>query len=179
MAHKASYDQIDLESITLHSSTTEEDLLNQILKLIEREFNDFENLTLRPTKSGYSSICFFNVPKMRLRKIFGEHYILIPGHFSDLVEKNKIENKKQADDWFRIPVSNDYFDDTLQSLIYDIYEYCYRRYSDDRFDCCSHYLECSDNKKCLYEGNKLSRACSYRYTMQEGRIYYGKNRNIE
>lgn len=48
------------------------------------------------------------------------------------------------------------------------------------FGCCSRYEECSDAKKCLLvEIDQIrARGCSYRKNLENGRIFYGKNRNI-
>ena len=45
-------------------------------------------------------------------------------------------------------------------------------------DCCHLYAECSDAKRCLNPRPGLAISCGYRRIMQQGRIFYGKNRNI-
>lgn len=47
------------------------------------------------------------------------------------------------------------------------------------FGCCSKFNECSDAKHCVHENRLYSMACSYRKHLDEGRIFYGKNRNID
>ena len=46
------------------------------------------------------------------------------------------------------------------------------------FGCCSRYEECSDAKKCLHENRLYALGCAYYHSLREGRIFYGKNRNI-
>lgn len=46
------------------------------------------------------------------------------------------------------------------------------------FDCCSRYLECSDAKSCTHPDKDFSLKCGYRKILRSGRIFYGKNRNI-
>ena len=48
----------------------------------------------------------------------------------------------------------------------------------DAFGCCARYEECSDAKKCLHENKLYARNCIYGAHLAEGRIFYGKNRNI-
>ena len=48
----------------------------------------------------------------------------------------------------------------------------------DAFGCCSRYEKCSDAKKCLHENKLYARNCIYGAHLVEGRIFYGKNRNI-
>lgn len=48
----------------------------------------------------------------------------------------------------------------------------------DAFGCCSRYEACSDAKKCLHENKLYARNCIYGSHLAEGRIFYGKNRNV-
>ena len=45
----------------------------------------------------------------------------------------------------------------------------------DLFDCCSHYRECSDAKKCVVADKTYSEFCLYRPKLANGEIIYGKN----
>lgn len=47
------------------------------------------------------------------------------------------------------------------------------------FACCSKFIECSNAKKCVHENKLYSKACQYRMNLEAGRIFYGKNRNVE
>ena len=47
------------------------------------------------------------------------------------------------------------------------------------FGCCSKFNACSDAMKCVHENRLYSMACSYRTNLDAGRIFYGKNRNID
>lgn len=46
------------------------------------------------------------------------------------------------------------------------------------FDCCSRYEECSNARKCINPSPDMALVCGYRKIMKQGRIFYGKNRNI-
>lgn len=46
------------------------------------------------------------------------------------------------------------------------------------FGCCSRFVECSDQKKCIHENKLYSKACAYRRNLDAGRIFYGKNKNV-
>ena len=46
------------------------------------------------------------------------------------------------------------------------------------FGCCHLYEECSDAKKCLHENQAYAKGCIYGKHLAEGRIFYGKNRNV-
>lgn len=47
-----------------------------------------------------------------------------------------------------------------------------------QFDCCSRYEECSNAKSCIHPNPDTAVTCGYRKIMKQGRIFYGKNRNI-
>lgn len=48
----------------------------------------------------------------------------------------------------------------------------------ENFGCCSRYEACSDAKKCIHPDQLFARACSYRRNLEQGKIFYGKNRTI-
>lgn len=43
--------------------------------------------------------------------------------------------------------------------------------------CCSSFIECSDAKKCLHADDRFYNNCEYRKNLEQGRIFYGKNKN--
>lgn len=47
------------------------------------------------------------------------------------------------------------------------------------FLCCNDFMRCSDAKQCLKSGNPEYNGCAYRKNLEAGRIFYGKNRNVE
>ena len=47
------------------------------------------------------------------------------------------------------------------------------------FGCCSRYVKCSDEKKCIHPDFLTSLACAYKRNLEAGRIFYGKNRNVD
>lgn len=59
--------------------------------------------------------------------------------------------------------------------------YCIEGYTSKatRFGCCSSFEKCSDAKKCIHVNKLYSKACMYRGHLDEGRIFYGKNRNVD
>lgn len=50
--------------------------------------------------------------------------------------------------------------------------------SGEQFGCCSRYEKCSDARKCIHPDASISAACMYKKNLDEGRIFYGKNRNV-
>lgn len=72
------------------------------------------------------------------------------------------------------------FSPSLVEYIKENTIYCLRGYKTkaDMFGCCSHFIECSDEKKCVHPNKLYSKACWYRIKLEQGRILYGKNRNV-
>lgn len=70
--------------------------------------------------------------------------------------------------------------DNFEQLIIHIIEQRLRWYSSSAspFGCCDMFNACSDAKRCVHENRLYSTVCSYRHNLEQGRIFYGKNRNI-
>lgn len=51
--------------------------------------------------------------------------------------------------------------------------------SNSSFGCCSQFKKCSDEKKCVHLNKLYSKGCKYRSNLDAGRIFYGKNRNVD
>lgn len=169
------FEQLGFESVHTDKYNNEINLFKAISKFIQEEFDDVDNVTMIPNKT-YLSILFFNVPKIRIKTVYNELYLHIPEYFRDLIQKSNIEATLLSDHYFRIKVTD--INSSLKPLLSEIYEYCCRKYSDGRFDCCSMYLECSNRKTCCHEDQKFAQACGYKYIMKNGKIFYGINRNI-
>jgi len=46
------------------------------------------------------------------------------------------------------------------------------------FACCSRYVQCSDAKKCIHPQQVYAKQCWYRENLENGKIFYGKNKNV-
>ena len=44
--------------------------------------------------------------------------------------------------------------------------------------CCSHYLECSDAKKCVSDNPEIFLHCYYKTNLDNGKIFYGINKTM-
>ena len=47
------------------------------------------------------------------------------------------------------------------------------------FDCCHRFAECSDAKVCTNPNKEMALKCGYRKILKSGRIFFGRNRNID
>lgn len=68
------------------------------------------------------------------------------------------------------------------ALIYikDNVLYCLKNYRSKAktFGCCSQFIRCSDEKRCVHVNKLYATACTYRHHLEAGKIFYGKNKNI-
>ncbi len=55
----------------------------------------------------------------------------------------------------------------------------FRELIDEKFGCCNDFLKCSDAKECIHPHDRFYNGCIYRRNLEEGRIFYGKNRNVD
>lgn len=46
------------------------------------------------------------------------------------------------------------------------------------FACCSRFVACSDAKKCIHPNPIFAASCIYRKNLEQGKIFYGKNKTI-
>lgn len=77
-------------------------------------------------------------------------------------------------------VSFDICDDSIYEYIRKNILYCLANYeSSSSFGCCSRFNKCSDAKKCVHDNKIYAMGCMYRRNLENGRIFYGKNRNID
>lgn len=62
----------------------------------------------------------------------------------------------------------------------DVIEYELRNYTSKAapFGCCSRFVECSDEKECVHENKLYACACYYKHNLDNGKIFYGKNKNV-
>ncbi len=103
-------------------------------------------------------------------------------YFSEYIKEHNVtptKIKKENDLWVRIPV--DSLSDVIEMIepISAVYITVLADFGGERFGCCSRYEQCSDARKCIHPDFILSRACAYRKNLEAGKIFYGKNRNIE
>lgn len=96
------------------------------------------------------------------------------------------ENKGRVADtyWRKYQMEKNDMDKALDDLIEYIeklFAYELKNYvsKEPSFGCCSRFNECSDAKECVHENKLYACACQYKKNLDAGRIFYGKNRNID
>lgn len=117
-------------------------------------------------------ICFHFKGKVK-RKLFVApalcKYFELFGFIPTKSKNPKVWRALQIDDKTDFSIMHNAFVET--------YEYCLRA-SAEGFDCCSRYIDCSNNKACIHPDKQFAGGCRYRQKLRTGIIFFGKNRNI-
>lgn len=135
----------------------------------------------KPTKfsaGGYTVVKFGNLTAFRLKIRGKQHYISIPLSLTDLIPEGAPSKKPTKNEkYHRVLITDEHPLDGYISFLANVVSETVNRYPKE-WDCCSRYLECSDTKTCVHPNKAFALVCGYRKILSEGRIFYGKNRNI-
>lgn len=96
--------------------------------------------------------------------------------------KEKFNNIKYSSNnlYLRIFIDNINDIQLLSNEIAEIFKTLFIQYinNEENFGCCSKFVQCSDNLKCVNDDIRLRLSCMYKKNLDNGRIFYGKNKNI-
>jgi len=150
--------------------------LDELKKSVGKSKCYYENTIKEVENKGFMTVWFFEKAVMRVRKSKESVKIELKTRFTkDLDIGNQLKLKTDKD-W----IVTYYNDDVIEKILNNVakvYEKCYSE-APDPFGCCSKYLECSDKRRCIQPDRGMVRNCIYKGHLNEGRIFYGKNRNI-
>lgn len=155
------------------------DNIKYYTKQLDEEYGCDHSLTVK-TNKGYLSLLFFNQIFLRIRETRNGTQIEIKkGFLLNLpISQNLFSFSKSSLDWGKIILT-----DGLEEIIFNnltpIFFQCYAMVADNIFGCCNNFLECSDAKKCTYPNKLFASGCLYRKNLENGKIFYGKNRNVD
>ena len=148
-------------------------LKDAVAKVVAESELPLNNLFIRKN-SGYYSVVFFDGVVLQVggkRK----KYISLP---TSILRRMESYRHLAADkEYTKIFIA-----DFSEVTNYEAFAKCAMQVVIDRmpveFDCCSRYLECSDAKSCTHPDKEFSLKCGYRKILKSGRIFYGRNRNV-
>lgn len=174
-------EQMDLFTLEPTEEWVFQLLLPTLNEVIYQNNANPEKLVLKKGKQ-YSSVWIDAQMVFRICFRGKKHYFSVRNEYYDIASdeiKAKVKNyreDKEFQDFFVDPSSegvlffSEYFAKLLDKAIDSV---------PIEFQCCSHVEECSDAKRCVNLNTDLAMACGYRKVMKSGRIFYGKNRNID
>ena len=142
--------------------------------VVEQNQLPVEKLLLCENKDYYSVKFFGSVVLCVGGK--KKKYISFPSYA--LQNAQSLESPAQKDQYTKIFISDFADAENYKSLAAEAMQGVIDKRPAE-FDCCSRYMECSDAKVCTNPNIEFSLKCSYRKILKSGRIFYGKNRNVE
>ncbi len=155
-----------------------ESILDKLKNAVSSAGGPEELLTYKCV-TGYSVVSFLNLTAFRLSLRGKQHYISIPTAFLDLIPDSYPQQKMKSDTkYIRILVTDETPIESYTDFLCLLARETVNRYPKE-WDCCSRYLECSDAKACVHPDKSFAMVCGYRKILASGKIFYGRNRNID
>lgn len=129
--------------------------------------------------SNYSSVYFLDSNELffRIRIRKKSRYLMISQEFEDTLPDGAVVSRTKADEnSIRIAIQS--YEDILKYVetLRTILSRLCRRHCE--IGCCSRYVQCSDAGKCIHPDPKFALSCWYQQNLRDGKIFYGKNKNI-
>ncbi|WP_154666513.1 hypothetical protein [Anaeromassilibacillus senegalensis] len=156
------------------------DDLNQTCRFELCENVGAENsILIHVEPSAFRSSTTKNILYARIKSNGNFKYVSFPSKFKNLFENEgvKVTQIKSQLDFCRINL--DELSEKL-TMLYPILKKIFTAsfcFSD--FGCCSKCVDCSDQMKCIHPDLIYATACQYRKNLENGRVFYGHNRNID
>jgi len=128
--------------------------------------------------SSYSSIYFRSSLICQLKLRGKKWYIAIPKRLQEVIPKNTETTETVSEKKF-LRIAFDLLTDSGVLSLMEEATLLAIELVPKEFDCCSRFEACSDAKVCVHPDPAFSLLCGYRKILKSGRVFYGKNRNID
>jgi len=128
--------------------------------------------------SSYSSAYFRSSLICRLKLRGKKWYIAIPKRLQKVIPENTKTTETVSEKQFLRISWEPLTDSGVLSLMENATLLAIELVPKE-FDCCSRFEACSDAKVCVHPDPAFSMLCGYRKILKNGRVFYGKNRNID
>lgn len=156
------------------------DYITRIREAITEELNDSDRakpLDVHINKDKSVSIALKSVLVAKIHfRVKSSSFMEIVNKYANLFPESSILSADAH--WCKIKLLNK--DDVFKYItqLVSIYNNLLAVTSGEQFGCCSRFMECSDAKKCIHSDALFAAACIYRRNLEDGKIFYGKNRNV-
>lgn len=175
----------------IETEFSKEEVMEKIKKLINPDFFKSSKIKLQENKGAYDSIVIQLEPNAyrsnttsalfaRLKLSGKQKYISFSSNYADTFKRTEIPffSIKSDPDFIRVSIGT-LFDTNNEHTLSTVFNNIFlTSFSFQKFDCCGKFKECSNAKKCLHDDIIYSSACVYRKHLENGRIFYGENKNI-
>ncbi len=125
---------------------------------------------------GYTSVYFGSLLLFRIRYRGKKNYISFPKELKDSIPAELAPYTIKSEESIRVPVSLDDLD-KFRPLIAPLFEFLLQNIPKG-FDCCGYYEQCSDAGQCILTDQTYAMQCGYKRILGDGKVYFGKNRNV-
>lgn len=160
----------------VNNQNKQKDIADQIESWIKATKEDAEEIQIEQLAS-YTSIKFFNLNVLRIKWGKSKQFISISPVFAHVLEDFNFEHDRvKSDPWIRIPIANLNYIQEMQPLFLRLYDESYLLAIAEKFSCCSRYEACSNEKRCVQPDRTLAIGCIYRRNIEDGKIFFGKNK---
>ena len=153
----------------------EQQIYDILLEMVENEVNtDF--LQLKKLQSFYSVLYNDTSLVCRICIKAKSQYLEFASKNRDLFSNFQISQIKSVPDFIRVHFSSlEDIKNMKESFISIIKSFP----MPIAFDVCSRYMQCSDAFQCVDPDPKHALGCSYKRKLEQGIVFFGKNRNID
>lgn len=128
----------------------------------------------------YSSVCLLNESNLLFRLCFRgrqSYFSISSQHEKKIPDTMQFRKLKSDPNFCRIDIPSAdaivEYSDLMCSILHE-----QLNSFPTEFGCCSRYIECSDERKCIHPDLNMALGCAYRKNLQKGKVFYGKNKNI-
>lgn len=164
-----------IASPCVFSSYSYESIYEDTLKMLNADTN---TVTLKINKS-FATVFMFKRAAFSVR-IDDKHLYLESSlepafdHLSNMPGTVRLKNTA------RFPLClSDAYSKAMSDLLMSLYEYCAGQMNDySMMACCNDFINCSDQMQCIHKYDPDYAGCWYRKNLENGRIFYGKNKNM-
>jgi hypothetical protein len=169
-----------------NGSDIQKNLATKVVEILKtncatNRFYKKDDIQTEKIKDGFSVyVVGYKVFQIKQLKTLGDK-LSCKGEIIDRFDLLKyIDNEKYTDEdmqCYRI-IRLEEFLAALPALSVPIFMYCLEMVRIGDFGCCNSFIECSDAKMCITDDRELYLGCAYRKNLESGKIFYGKNKNI-
>ncbi len=156
---------------------------NELIDILHNEvrsYNDYYDGCFDYKENvGLNTLWLCGLAVLRVHKKSKDDRISIPNKYLPLFNLNQDAYViKEEPFWTNIAYNED-VGNIIIKYIGDVFSKCFFKSAAEIFGCCSRYLECSNEKLCVHPDKERARGCMYKINLDDGRIFYGENRNID
>jgi len=151
-------------------------IFNTISSIYEENDKILDSINLQTNKT-YETIKIENTASIRIFVNSKSKYISIKSRYADFMDETRYKAIKSDKHWIRYDIETESDLEEISEILLKIYEDI--RPSGRMFGCCSRFIECSDALQCTNPNRKHAKNCWYKIHLDTGRIFYGKNENVE